>query len=68
VKCSGGKLFSWRVPVVRSTFDWAVCSEPLAVCGGRGYGDGMVEFAGLGSDEAGVRLKSEVVLKWQGRI
>jgi hypothetical protein len=23
-------------PFVRSTFDWAVCSEPLAVCGGRG--------------------------------
>jgi hypothetical protein len=30
VKCSGGKLLSQRVQFVRSTFDWAVCSEPLA--------------------------------------
>src|SRR5262249_39746047 len=30
VKCSGGKLLSQRVRFIRSTFDWAVCSEPLA--------------------------------------
>ena len=35
VKCSGGNLLSQRVPFVRSTFDWAVCSEAVAVCGGR---------------------------------
>ena len=30
MKCSGGNLHSERVRFVRSTFDWAVCSEPLA--------------------------------------
>jgi hypothetical protein len=30
VKCSGGNLLSQRVRLVRSTFDWVVCSEPLA--------------------------------------
>jgi hypothetical protein len=44
--------------LVRSTFDKAVCSEPLAVCGGtRAYGDGMAELAGLESDHAEVEGK-----------
>ena len=30
VKCDGGKLRNRRVRFVRSTFDWVVCSEPLA--------------------------------------
>ena len=43
VKCSGGKLLSQRVRCVRGTFDWAVCSEPVArLRWTRAYGYSMV--------------------------
>jgi hypothetical protein len=45
VKCSGGKLLSQRVRFNRSTFDWAVCSEPLArLRRTRAYGDSIVSW------------------------
>ena len=40
---------------VRSTFDKAVCSEPLAVCGGRGpMGIEWQVWAGSGLEEVGI--------------
>ena len=42
VKRSGGKSPNQRVLFVRSTFDWAVCSEPLACLRRtRDYGDSI---------------------------
>jgi hypothetical protein len=59
VKCSGGNPFSRRVPFVRSTFDWAVCSEPLArLRRTRTYGYSMVSWRSV------LGGKLELVPKW----
>ena len=59
VKCSGENLRSRRVPFVRSTFDWAVCSEPLAgLRRTRAYGYSMV------SGRSVVGGKLELGPKW----
>ncbi len=48
MKCSGVKLLSQRVPFVRSTFDWAVCSEPLArLRRTRAYGYSMIGWGSV---------------------
>ena len=48
MKCSGGKLFSQRVQFVRSTYDWVVCSEPLArLRRTRAYGYSIVSWRSL---------------------
>ena len=47
-KCFGGKLLSQRVRFIRSSFDWAVCSEPLARRT-RAYGYSIAEGVVVGS-------------------
>ena len=59
VKCSGGNLLSERVQFVRSTFDWVVCSEPLArLRRTRVYGYSMFSWRSV------LREKSELEPKW----
>ena len=48
VKCSGGELLSQRDQCVRSTFDWVVCSEPLAgLRRTRVYGHSIVSWRSM---------------------
>ena len=64
VKCSGGSLLSQRVQFVRSTFDWAVCSEPLAhLRRTRAYGYSMVSWRSVpgGKLELGPKWAVEVL-------
>jgi hypothetical protein len=59
VKCSGVNLLSQRVQLIRSTFDWAVCSEPLAgLRRTRAYGYSIVSW------RSRVGGKLELVPKW----
>jgi len=59
VKCSGGNLLNQRVPFIRSTFDWAVCSEPVArLRRTRAYGYSMVSWRWV------LGGKLELVAKW----
>ena len=61
VKCSGGNLLSQRVQFVRSTFDWAVCSEPLArLRRTRAYGHSMVSGRSVVGGKFELRPKSAV--------
>src|SRR5206468_12280407 len=62
VKRSGGKSPNQRVLFVRSTFDWAVCSERWHVCGGRGiqsriWAVGEMQKLGLGLNGRGRMLQ-----------
>jgi len=60
VKCSGGNLLSQRVHV-RSTFDWEVCSEPLArLRRTRAYGYSMVSWGSVLDGKFELRPKSAV--------
>src|SRR5437899_2690134 len=71
VKCSGGKLPNQRAPFVRSTFDWAVCSEPLArLRRTRDYGDsifadrfGFVTRGGLGLKRVMQVVRKQEILR-----
>jgi hypothetical protein len=71
VKCSGGNLLSQRVQFVRSTFDWAVCSEPLArLRRTRAYGYSIVSWRCVlgGKLELGPKwavevLKTSIILR-----
>jgi len=66
VKCSGGKLPNQRAPFVRSTFDWAVCSEPLArLRRTRDYGDSIFgeRFGFVMSGGSGLKRVMQVVRK-----
>jgi hypothetical protein len=59
VKCSGGKRRSRRGLFVRSTFDWAVCSEPLAgLRRRRAYGYSMFSWRSV------LGGKFDVAPKW----
>jgi len=59
VKRSGGKSPNQRVLFVRSTFDWAVCSEPLArLRRRRAYGYSMISWRSV------LGGKLELVPKW----
>ena len=62
VKCSGGNLLSQRVQFVRSTFDWAVCSEPLArLRRTRAYGYSMVSWRSVLGGKFELGPKSGIV-------
>jgi hypothetical protein len=64
VKCSGANLLNQRVRFVRSTFDWAVCSEPLArLRRTRAYGYSMVSWRCVlgGKFELGPKWAVEVL-------
>jgi hypothetical protein len=63
VKCSGGNLLSQRVQLIRSTFDWAVCSEPLAgLRRTRAYGYSIISWRSM------VGGKFELVPKWAVKV
>src|SRR5215813_12877305 len=63
-KCSGGKLLSQRVRFIRSSFDWAVCSEPLARSRRtRAYGYSIAECVVVGSDRVEVWPKCTLELR-----
>src|SRR6516162_4577781 len=61
VKCSGGTQPNQRVLFVRSTFDWAVCSEPMAgLRRTRAYGYSIVRWRSVLRGKFELRPKSAV--------
>src|SRR5258708_2060104 len=60
-KCAGGKSRIRRALFIRSTFDWAVCSEPLArLRRTRAYGDSIADLGSIGNGKGGTRPKIDV--------
>src|SRR5262249_59716821 len=68
-KCSGGKVEMKRAELIRSTFDWAVCSEPLARSRRtRAYGYSIAECVGIGSNGVWVWPKYALEFRSKGHI
>jgi hypothetical protein len=69
VKCSGGRSRNQRAQFVRSTFDWEVCSEPLArLRRTRDYGYSIAGLRCIGNGKVSVVSKSPLTLVTGPRI
>lgn len=69
MKCSGGKSRNRRGQFVRSTFDWEVCSEPLArLRRTRDYGYSIVGLGCIGNRKVAGGSKSRLTLVTGPRI